>query len=398
MKVLYDTCTIGPFMMGFSNSETVESLTDICERQKIAAFLEVDKEQVSKYEGEYFKCLGEYLLYLPAFELLTGPNPAYVFYTLKSIIHPENILEVSSTAFNTFSADNNSKLLPAEKPVASSYLKGIFCFAVMGTKVSVCKNCYAKVILAANGTYYRLDEETAGVVKILPNLVGRVMLEDYLKTVVSLADMIRPANVKIYIPISSSVTKAITTSDPSIGQTMVGSGDQRISLIRSDGVAVNASVTTDVRDYILSNPDYIGYKDMHGKFNLVGPDPFTASKNGCKILPSVAGNCRLFTEDDTSVQAEDFYIKGYFGTNTAGVPYTRAVPFEFISSGRNKLKFYVEMDSSGIGTIRILCIESPQEITLRSLITEVTTLGNAVSGQYTSVGLAISPTTNGIIR
>lgn len=398
MKVLYDTCTIGPFMMGFSNSESVESLTEICERQHIAAFLEVDKAQVSRYEGEVFKCLGEYLLYLPAFEVLTGPNPAYTFYTLKSIIHPENILAASANVFHTFSNNGDNVLLPAEKPVGASFLRGMFCFAAMGTKVTVYRDCYAKVIIAAGGNYYRLDEETPKNVKILPNLVGRVMLEDYLKTIVSLADMIRPVDAKIYIPISSSVTKAINTGDPNIDKTAMGSGDQRVALIRSDGVAVNASVTTDVRDYILSNPNYIGYRDMQGKFNVVGPDPFTAVKNGCKILPSVAGNCRLFTNDDISVQAEDFYIKGYFGTNTAGVPYTRAVPFEFISANKNKLKFYVEMDSNGIGTIRILCIESPQEITLKSLITEVTTLGNAVSGQYTSVGLAISPTTNGIIR
>lgn len=400
MKVLYDTCTIGDFMMGFSAEETPQSLAEICESNTIAAILDVNPAECAHLTGELFILKGNHLLYTPAFEEVRMPNGDYVFFVLKSIMHPENVLQILDTSYVTFNTENwNEFVFVNDKPAEPVHLEGIFGIAQVGASIKVCSSCWARVILAANGNYYRLAcSEGSDKITILPNLSDRVSLDKYVNTVQKLASMLRPTTSRLMLPLSKDVLKPVDIHDTLYenNQSFIG---RPVSLIRADGILVkDVYVQGEVLDYLAANVDYIGYKDERGKIVITKKGVFTRNVNGCKVLPSISGECKFFTDQDRAVLAEDFYIKGYFGTNTAGVPITYIVPFGFTSMRGNKLTFYVSQEANDIFAIRMLCVESPDQVTLGKLIQDVITIGSATQGRYVSVGLSIAPTTSGIIK
>jgi hypothetical protein len=151
-----------------------------------------------------------------------------------------------------------------------------------------------------------------------------------------------------------------------------------MKLLRSDGLYVeDISIDSVARndDAVIKTlsadnryKNIIGFVNSANKLQFI-KKPFTLRSDGSKVLSNIQNKTELYTNKD-QIQSYDFYLKGFFGYNPKGEPYVRIVPLNFKTSDSNVFRFYKEGSN-----IKLLCTESPANVSLEDIARECSILG-----------------------
>lgn len=203
IKVLYETCCVGEKYMDL-RKENEESLISFFKFNGICAYLNVK----SNIKSKYFKKIGDNMIFLPAFSVTEAKDSVYYF--LKAIANIENFVYLDHQYLG-FNEEGKLNYLISDNKIPFYHMEGIFGFKINknGT-CQIIEKAIVKNINSYDNTMFDIEynEEMKAVV-LFQSLPKRYPADNFFDKVIQLGSLIKPLNLKVKVPLSSSVFKEV---------------------------------------------------------------------------------------------------------------------------------------------------------------------------------------------
>lgn len=162
-------------------------------------------------------------------------------------------------------------------------------------------------------------------------------------------------------------------------------------VIRNDGIGEIYPNDTNPDIFLKQNKETHFAVKIKNEF-ITNKVVFTEEVKGCHIVKSIDSTALLFTDDDTGLDDYPFYLTGYYGVNNLNRPITKIVTQSIITQLGNQFKIYKSKD-----IVKLLLVKSNTNIGINEIKYEAQIIGSMLRGIGLTAGLAITPTSVGVL-